>query len=428
MPFSVPAVDKTVCATWNEIELDTYHSAPFYFAKITAEYRKTYSTHTRMVGKRDWLANQGPIMKGVRKDRSPHIRQEATPQEIGKLAKADYIDLKELAVETTPKKHRFRSRMFNFLPSFRDFMKDHVFATLKDINEKMLRFEEVFIRTGIFHMAPHIYICGTGAITKAPMWDGKDMDNLGIIIGKTVANRINWIGQIPANDTNLSIRNVFMVDSIIREDLRVPPWSGGGMMRDSAPLQEKNVLVCSNEAYTQFIGDPYFLKFKQLDLNVITAGFKGDLFGTVICRIEDLPLRMMADGTFPAPETRELNPDAYNFGETVGNDDYLNAPYEWAFFYGAEGYESIDVGPPPADFTGGSVPKDFNKMNWNGEARISKNFLVPCLDEAGNQTMDTNDEGEHLQIRATGTYGLIGIQRRNVVPILFRRKRGLDPV
>lgn len=430
MPTPVPALDQNMCSSWNENEINMYNSLPFYLAKFQIEYRKTYATHSRMIGKKRWTPNMGPIMRGVRKERSPNIRQEALPSELAALPTKDVIDVQEVTVQTTLKRHRFESRVFPFLPSFQDFLTDHVSFTMEDINQKIVRYDDLFVRTAIFHSAPFVYVCdaivdanGEMGLKTAPMWDGADMSGLGVTTGKVLANRIQWANQL-GQPGNLSLENVFIVDSIMREDLRVPPYSGGGMARDSAALKEKNVLVLSNEAYTQFIYDPFLLDNKQCNLNIITEGFSGDLFGRVICRIEDLPLRMALDGTFPAPEARELNPAMYNKNETVLTAAYKNAPLEWAFLYGAEGYQEVEAGPPPKDFTSNSLPNGFKQMFWNAEVRITKDFLVPCLDENGALVYEPNTYGEHLKLISQGVFGILATQRRNVIPILFKRARG----
>jgi len=167
------------------------------------------------------------------------------------------------------------------------------------------------------------------------------------------------------------------------------------------------------------------LSYKQIDLNIITDVFKGSLFGRVTCRLEDLPIRISADGTFPAPETRELNPNAFNFGESIPNPKYTSAPYEVAFLVGyGEAYDLIEVGPPPKDFAGNGMPKGFGNMFWNGELMITKNLLTTCLDAAGNTVIDTNKYGEFLQIICQAVFGIVGKQKRAVMPIIFKRWRG----
>lgn len=433
MPTVMPAVDQSIITAWNEIEQNMYNSYPFWLAKYTVAHRKTYATHSRLFGKKKWTPNMGPVMRGVRKEPSPHIRQEFAPAELSGVPRKDIVDVQEMTVEATLKRHRFESRVFPFYPSFNDFLKDHLMATTTDLTDKVMRAEDIFCRTCHFHMAPHVFVAnraGGEILTNVPMWDGKDMSGVyANTVGKTSAWRQSVIPQV-GNPGNLSIVNVFLADSYLREDIRAVAWSGGSMggaPKDDGPMPGKNVLVLSNEAYNQFRFDPFLLDNRRIDLDIVQHGFKGSIGDNVVCKIEDLPLRMGADGTFPQPETRELGANAFNKNESVLSDAYKNAPYEFAWLYAADAYSSIEVGPPPSEFTGDSEPKGFANMFWNGEVKLTKLFNLPYADpeNAGALYYEFNTYGEHMKAISQAVYGCLGTQRRNALPILFKRIRGV---
>ena len=231
---------------------------------------------------------------------------------------------------------------------------------------------------------------------------------------------------------NLSLETINTLVTVAEVDQRIPPFKGSGMAApDNGPLQDKYCLVMDSEAWNQFMFDPFLLANKNCDLNIITEGFRGNLFGRVTCKLEDMPLRIANDGTFAAPESREVNPDAYNFGESVANPDYIVAPRGVALLYGKnDGYKSISVGPPPRAFSGSGMPNGFGKMFWNGEVIISKNLVVPCVDENDPAiiTYEANVYGEYLKMFSQITLGCMPQQRRNVIPIIYNRLRGGNPI
>ena len=140
-------------------------------------------------------------------------------------------------------------------------------------------------------------------------------------------------------------------------------------------------------------------------------------------------MNLTENGTFAAPETRVLDPNAFNYGESIPNEQYTSlddtgSPYSWAFLVGAEGYEAIEVGPPPAVFASNGMPKGFGKMFWNGEIMLTKNFQIPCPTDDNPNAMELNTYGEYIKFISQTVYGILGKQRRNVIPILHKRKRG----
>lgn len=426
MPVAMPAIDQNVVTSWNEQEQNMYNSYPFWLAKYEVKHRETYATHSKLFGRRKWERNMGTVMRGVRKEPSPHLRQEATPQELYKVPQKDILDVQEMIIETTLKRQRFESRIIPFYPVFNDFLRDHLTAVSKDIVEKRQRYEDLFCRTCAFHQAAHVMVASGNPeiITGVPMWDGKDVANL-VAQGKNQGWRQATLPLV-GEPGNLSIINAFLADSYLREDVRAVPWSdgGSGMPKDDNAMPGKNVLVCSNEAYNQFRFDPFLLDNRRIDLDVVQHGFKGAIGDNIVCRVEDLPLRMGADGSFPVPQQRITNADAYNKNESVLGTTYQNAPFEWAFMYAADAFEMIDVGAPPSEFTGGTMPKGFADMFWNGEVKFTKLFNIPYTDENGAAYQEFNTYGEHMKAICQLVLGVLGTQRRNVLPILFKRVRG----
>jgi len=429
---NLPALDKNMVQDWTEQDVNLYHALSFYFAKMQVGIKEFWPTWSKLLGSIPWKPNQGKQMKAVRKNPSPHIRQFAFPSKIFDTApKKDLIDVREVEVLVDIYRHRFESPVFNFQPSFKDFMKDHVAAHSKDIAEKMIRYEDIYARGRIFHESPFVFLAGasTNSVTNAPWGVGDDtlraLDNA--YQASATAKSVAWFQSVlPSVTSNLTFKNLNVLTSIMENDLRVPVFSGSDVGKDDQGLTGKYCLVCSGEAFNQFMFDPWMIANKPIDLDIVHNGWKGSLFGKVTCKIEDLPLRVAADGTFPAPQLREGSSTAYNYDESTNSPIYNAAPFEIAFLVGAQGYDNIPVGPPPAPFSGGSVPEGFGKMFWNGEILMSKNLLLRVDDGTGTGAVvyDTNEYGDYLHLISQATYGILPRQRRNIIPIIFARKRG----
>ncbi len=426
--FQVPEINASVCKGWSEQDRDLYNKLPYYFAKAQVEYRKTWSIWSKLGGKIPWVPNQGPIMKGVRKVPSPHLRQMAFPNAIQNAPKKDVIGVRETSVQANVLLHRFESQNFTFLGNFQDFMTDGISFTMEDINKKINRFEDVFLRAACFHQSPFVWLTNkaTGEAIDAPTGTGNDAGTDGKSLAWLQAN-LPLIGA----PGGLSLVQVFRALGFMENDLRAPTFSGDmSVPKDNVGPLGKYCLVLSGEAWGQFVFDPWVTENRPLNFDIVTDGFKGSLWGRITCKIEDLPIRIAVNATtgiasFPAPETIETNPNAYNFGETVPNPDYVNAHYEVAFLLGDQSFKSITVGPPPKEFAGKGPSKEFAGMSWNGEVRMTDNIIIPCTDDDGNTVYESNKYGAYLQLIAQLSLGFLPVQRRNCLPIIFKRVRGV---
>lgn len=428
MPLgSIPAVDAQICSGWTEQQINLFNKLDFYLAKMQVDRRKTWTTWNKFTGKRRWQPNMGDTMRLVRKAPSPHIRQFAFPRQItGGAPKKDVMDVREVKADAQVYRHRFESPVLNFVPDFRDFMTDHVDAHGKDIMEKIERFEDIYLRGGIFHMAPYAFVAKPNSVDliSCPWWTGT-----GNFTEATDGKNAAFIqATIPTVTSHLTLAALNMAMVIMENDLGVPPFKGSGLPKESAGLQDKYCLVHSAETWAQFTFDPYLLANKNCDLDIVNDNFKGDLFGRITGRCEDKPIRYKTTGAYEAPEIRVSGGATWEEGDTAPNPAYTDpetSPIEVSFLVGTQGYESIDVGPPPEKFASGNPPDNFAKMFWNGEVRLTKKFTVPCYDDQGNLYYDLNTYGEHLKFISQASFGLVATQRRNIVPIFHKRKRGV---
>lgn len=441
MPLaSVPAISASICSGWTEAQIDLYNTLPFYLAKMQVDRRKTWSTWSKFLGKKKWTPNMGPVMRSVKKEPSPHLRQFANPTEISLAPRKDVVNIYERKVDVSVYRHRFESLVLNFVPDFRDFLNDQVKANSTDVMEKLERFEDIFYRGHIWYYSPYVWVVDKVAdgisgneMVPAPQSLGTETFNPATqttTITGANAKTSAWVqAMIPllGQAGYLSLDTLNKLCTAATTDIGMPPFTGSGLPKEDQGLSEKYCLVTSSEAWDRFMYDPFLLNNKNCNLDIVLSKFRGSLFGKITCTLEDKPIRFKADGTLCAPETRELNPDAENYGETIPNPDYTSittSPYEVAFLIGTQGYEHIEVGPPPSAFSGNGMPDGFGKMVWNGEVFLTKNVILPCPTDDNPYAVDANSYGEYLQVKCQATFGILGKQKRNIIPILFKRKRG----
>lgn len=419
-------VDQPRAASlWREQDRDLYNRLPIYFNKRVVEYVKYYDTWAKLLKPTKWTPNMGTTMKGINRVPAPILRGQALPNPITQTPKKDVIEVRETDEDTQVYRHFFESDLFDFLPSFIDFL-EHVDVHSDAIAEKVITYKDLFYRTAIFHGSPYVWICnptdGGKELRAAPYWTSPT-----IALSKTAAYLQSVIGLVGGG---LSLENVKKFGTVFETDLGAKPFQGGVRPDGSngQGLQSKFLLLTGTEVWDGFTnagtGD-YLLNNKALDLDIVTDSFKGSLFGKFTTKHERYEMRIKLDGTISAPETVEENGNAYDYGDTVPFSDYVDSPIGVAFGIANEPYNGLQVGPPPSKFAQGASMsmKEFNGMDWSGKVSATRNVLIPSINEAGATVLDTNKRGEKMQLLADAVMGVSPIRRRHVVPIFYLRDR-----
>jgi hypothetical protein len=57
--------------------------------------------------------------------------------------------------------------------------------------------------------------------------------------------------------------------------------------------------------------------------------------------------------------------------------------------------------------------------------KLTKHILTPCVDaDTGDTIYEANTYGDYIKFISQATFGILPVQRRNVIPIAYLRKRG----
>lgn len=430
--MQLPAIDQNICGAWTQQQKDLYNKLDFYLMQAQADYRKHWVTWPKLLSPIPWKPNQAETLRRVGTEPTPIMRQEAVPATLQNDPNTDVISVRERKVDSKPRWQDFVSPHFHWLPSFQDFMK-HIDDTMENINKQTSYFEDIFYRTMLFHWAPYVYVCGVGMVqapTADPSTDGST--------GKTNA----WLqAQITAlsgvgENGNLTFSELYKAFNQFEQEAGATPFMGSGLPGgDSSPLNEKFCLVQSPESWNNFVDDPWVKENRPLGMNIVTESFKGDIFGRIRSKAERYPLRYAVTNDWvpsqKQPEVIEENPNASDFGRTKPNFEYARpseSPIEVAFLVGGKPAEYIEVGPPPAEFTRNLDQGSAVKMNWNGKAYLTKEFLVPCKNAAGDTVLQANSFGRYLRAQATLALGISIFNGQNIMPIIYKRRVALTTV
>jgi hypothetical protein len=422
---AIPVTDAPTFTGWSEQDRELFNAYPFFLTKIQVERKSYYTTYNKMVKTRKWTPNHGPIMRGVRLNPSPHLRQEFMPDIIKNLPRKDVIDLRETTVDANIRRHRFESQMFNWFPAFNDFW-PHLQEHGKDILAKIERAEDLFLRTAMFHCSPFAFVIqenGAVELRSTIPWDGTGTFN-SATQGKTTAVRLDLANRATGV---LNMKALLNMATIMETELGIPFFKGSELPKDDQPLDGKYLFITSAEAYNKLSFDPTWLQYKSADHDVIRKGFSGPIQGRITCRLESLPLRLKDTGAFAAPEARVGDNNNLDLGETQPSSEYATidgSPVEVGFICGPAGYESLEVGPPPKDFAKDEMPHNFPAMQWNGQVKLTKQFLTEYVNEdTGEVEKDIDAYGESLKYISQVAFGVLPTQRRNVIPVFYKRAR-----
>lgn len=424
----IPALDQVLCDTWPQLPTDYYQKLDFYLVKAEQEARKNWQTWTNLITDTvPWQPNMATTMRAVLVEDAPIQRAEARPRYITSDPLEDIFMVRERIAEARLQWQDFTSPYFQFLPAFQDFMKGNLVPTRKTIERQIMVYEDLFYRTFAWDNSPNVYIAGAGKVDAPVGVDANGASN------KTQG----WLQAALTGPTPvgyLTYQEAFNAASVFTQEVGATPYSGDGLPDgDNKIIDNKYVLLCSNEAWMQFTNDPWVKENRPLQMNIINSAFKGPLFDTILGRIERYPMRYSVDAnmnpTIQAPEVSELNPAAPDYGRTKPNLTYAQvdqSPIEVAWLIGGKNYKRISSGPPPEFFAGSaSDPQKIAGMQWNGQVYPTKNFLIPCKDAAGNITQKMNDRGRYMKFMASLILGCLPLHPFNVMPIIFRRRRGV---
>ena len=398
-------------------DVDKFNKLDFYFADNEARMFPQWIQYGQLFGTLKWRPNQGPVIRGVRSDFSPTGRAFFFPNNITALSNKDIYETFEITEDSRVKKHRHESRQINFLPSFQDFRENQLDHNHKDMVMHIQSSDDMFIRTNMWYRSPGLIRAGASAAAG-----GSFIDNAPIADGNAANTAVNsknldyMLNQVIPNITEpLGLKLLDNATNILRYDLQAPFFEGGeNTPKPNKLLQGRYCLVGSGEPLSAMKWDSDGQSLKSDQQEWIYGNMTGNFWNKMTWKIERFPLRFGTDGVFPAPEITDSN------NRTVVNPAWRDAPFEIAFLCGADGYKTMPIGPPPGEFTGKDTDEQrFSSLRWNGEVSITDNFLIQYSDSS----YDTNRYGEHLKLQSQLTHAILPSEPRNVVPIIYLRRR-----
>jgi len=417
--------------------VNRFAQLPFYLVHNEIAQYAVWNEFDQLYGSIPWQENMGSVMEAVTPQRSPVGRSFFFPNAITVASNKDIYQISESNEQAVLYKHKYGSFVFNFLPSFQVFWDKYIKFNSDDIVKQIAISNNQFIETQMWQQAQYVYLCGTGLVSGAPTGTMNAAYNAAN--SKTAAWLIA-ITQGTGGNTgaiqNLRLRDVYRAIMNLQDDLAAPSFSGAlNMPKDNEGLKGKYALFCASEDWFNFTFDPDILNKLQglapCDLNLVFNDFKGVLFGTITCKIKKYPVRfnianvldpngntLWSAGTPIDPEI--FDPIDQKWKPNPYYTSLVSAPYAIAWLLGDNYCKTLKVGPPPKEFaTKNMSGEKFYSLRWNGEVRLTDQILITNVDGS----IELNDFGENLQLKAQLTHGLIPCERRFAFPIILSRSR-----
>jgi hypothetical protein len=419
----------------NAVVEDTarFLQTPFFTVKNEVKVFPTWNIFDQLYGKIDWVTNQGNIMKGVTPQRSPVGRSFFFPNAVTSVANKDIYQVTQSVEQAVVNVHKYESFQFNFLPNFNQFWENYLQFANTDIVEKIAISNNQFIETNMWYNASYVYLCGTGLTAGNPTV-------LGNAAGTTALSKTRaWLvaATTGANGNGgvvqgLRLRDMYRATMNLQDDLAAPAFQGArNMPKDNDGLKNRYACILSSEAWMGFTYDPDVATLKNLNLDLLFNDFKGNLFGTVTCKINRYPIRYSVvqvldpNGVVLYAAGQEIPPEIYDAVELKWKPNpyytsLISAPYEINWLLGDCYAKTIKVGPPPKEFaTTNMSAQKFYSMKWNGEVRLTDQVLITNADG----TQELNVYGENLKFISKLTHGYLVGERRNAFPMITKRQR-----
>lgn len=413
---------------------------PFYLVHNEIPQYANWNEFDQLYGSIPWQENMGSVMEAVTPQRTPVGRSFFFPNAITTAANKDIYQVTESNEQAVLYRHKYGSYVFNFIPSFQVFWDKYIKFNSDDIIKQIALSNNQFIETQMWFNANYVYLCGTGLVGGAPTAMGNSTYNAAG--SKTAAWLIAVTQGTGGNGgaiQNLRLRDIYRAIMNLQDDLGAPSFNGVmNMPKDNEGLKGRYALFCGSEDFFNFTFDPDVNgingvqgQLKSVNLDLLFNDFKGSLFGTVTCKIKKYPVRyntvnitdnagniLWAAGNPIDPEI--FDPTDQKWKPNPYYTSLVSAPNSIAWLLGDYFCKTIKVGPPPKEFAQKNMTGEkFYSLRWNGEVRLTDQLLITNADG----TVEMNDFGENLQLKASLVHGLIMTERRFAFPILIQRAR-----